>query len=270
MSSYLFIPGNNPGMIQSAHVFEAKGILFDLEDAVSKNDKDSARDLLFEFLKDSELDNVYIRINDIFEAGSMEIKRFDSTNIKGYMIPKASIKVMEEVKKYTTKELLPIIETPEAVLDMKEIGEFDNVTGMLLGGEDLTANMDIIRTESDVELKYARHKLVMVCAYLNIDSIDTPYTDTSNEEGLKEAAFESKQIGMRSRSSIHPNQVPIINDVFRPTEEEIEFANKVIRASELNASGVFSVDGKMVDLPIIIRAKNILKKAEFYENSKLV
>ncbi len=267
MSSYLFIPGNNPGMIQSAHVFEAKGIIFDLEDAVSKNDKDSARDLLFEFLRESDLDNVYIRINDIFEAGAEEIQKFDITNIKGYMVPKSSIEVMEEVKKYTSKELLPIIETPEAVLQMKEIGEFEHVTGLLLGGEDLTANMDIIRTESDVELKYARHKLVMVCAYLNIDSIDTPYTDTTNEEGLKEAAIESKMIGMRARSSIHPNQVPIINDVFRPSEEEIAFAKKVLKAAELNDSGVFSVDGKMVDLPIIIRAKNILKKAEFYENS---
>jgi citrate lyase subunit beta/citryl-CoA lyase len=267
MSSYLFIPGNNPGMIQSAHVFEAKGIIFDLEDAVSINDKDSARDLLFEFLKDSELDNVYIRINDIFEAGSAEIKRFDATNIKGYMVPKASISVMEEVRKHTTKDLLPIIETPEAVLTMKEVGEFEGVTGMLLGGEDLTANMDIIRSETDVELKYARHKLVMVCAYLNIDSIDTPYTDTNNDDGLEKAAVESKEIGMRARSSIHPNQVPVINQVFRPSPEEIAFAKKVIKASELNDTGVFSVDGKMVDLPIIIRAKNILKKAEFYENN---
>lgn len=267
MSSYLFIPGNNPGMIQSAHVFEAKGIIFDLEDAVSFNDKDSARDLLFEFLKESELNNVYIRINDIFIDGSDEIKRFDKLNIKGYMVPKASIEVMKEVKKYTEKELLPIIETPEAVLTMKEVGEFSNVVGMLLGGEDLTANMEIIRTESDVELKYARHKLVMVCAYLNIDSIDTPFTDTMNETGLENAAKESKEIGMRARSSIHPNQVPIINDVFKPSASEIEFAKKVLKASELNDTGVFSVDGKMVDLPIIIRAKNILKKAEFYENN---
>ncbi len=267
MSSYLFIPGNNPGMIQSAHVFEAKGIIFDLEDAVSLNDKDSARDLLFEFLKDSKLPNVYIRINDIYIDGKDEITRFDKLNIKGYMIPKASVNVMTEVKKYTNKELLPIIETPEAVLTMKEVGEFSNVVGMLIGGEDLTANMDIIRTESDVELKYARHKLVMVCAYLDIDSIDTPYTDTLNEAGLKKAATESKEIGMRARSSIHPNQVPIINEVFRPSDSEIEFAQKVIKASKLNDTGVFSVDGKMVDLPIIIRAKNILKKAEYYENN---
>jgi citrate lyase subunit beta/citryl-CoA lyase len=243
MSSYLFIPGNNPGMIQNAHVFEAKGIIFDLEDAVSKQDKDSARDLLFEFLKESDLDNVYIRINDIFEDGADEIKRFDVTNIKGYMVPKASVDVMEEVKKFTKIDLLPIIETPAAVLEMKEIGAFDAVTGLLLGGEDLTANMDIIRTETDVELKYARHKLVMVCAALGIDSIDTPFTDTNNEDGLKEAATESKMIGMRARSSIHPNQVPVINDIFRPTEEEILFAKKVLKAAELNDSGVFSVDG---------------------------
>jgi citrate lyase subunit beta/citryl-CoA lyase len=107
----------------------------------------------------------------------------------------------------------------------------------------------------------------MVCAYLNIDSIDTPYTDTNNDDGLEKAAVESKEIGMRARSSIHPNQVPVINQVFRPSPEEIAFAKKVIKASELNDTGVFSVDGKMVDLPIIIRAKNILKKAEFYENN---
>ena len=107
----------------------------------------------------------------------------------------------------------------------------------------------------------------MVCAYLDIDSIDTPYTDTLNEDGLEKASIESKEIGMRARSSIHPNQVPIINEVFRPSDSEIEFAQKVIKASELNDTGVFSVDGKMVDLPIIIRAKNILKKAEFYENN---
>ncbi|XMB86318.1 CoA ester lyase [Mycoplasmatota bacterium WC44] len=267
MSSYLFVPGNNPGMIQSAHVFDAKGIIFDLEDAVSPQDKDSANDLLKSYLKTVAFNNIYIRINDIFELGKDEIIKFNDTGIKGYVVPKASVSVMNEVKKYTKLDLIPIVETPEGVLTMKEIGEFDNVVGMLLGGEDLATNIDAIRTESDVELLYARHKIVMVCAYLGIDSIDTPFTDTNNDETLEESVKYSKMIGMSARSSIHPNQIPIINDIYKPTLEEIEFATKVVKAAEVNDSGVFSVDGKMVDLPVIIRAKNILKKAKAYEKN---
>lgn len=264
MSSYLFVPGNNPGMVQSAQVFGASGIIYDLEDAVSIKDKDSARDLLKEYLKITMFENVYIRINDIFELGKEEINTFDHLAITGYVIPKASVDVMNEVKKYTNKLLIPIIETPEAVLTMKEIGEFENVSGMLLGGEDLATNIDVVRSEDDIELLYARHKLVMVCAYLGVDSIDTPFTDTDNDETLEESVKYSKAIGMSARSSIHPNQIPIINEIYKPTLEEIEFATKVIKAAEINDSGVFSVDGKMVDLPVIIRAKNILKKVKDY------
>jgi len=266
MSSYLFIPGNNPGMIQSAEVFSAKGIIFDLEDAVSIQDKDSAKDLLYEFFQTHKMDNAYIRVND-GELGKEEILLFNKGNILGYVIPKASIKNMEKVSKLTKKKLIPIIETPEGVLDMRYIASYKNVDGLLLGGEDLATNINVIRTEDDLELAYARHKLVMVCASLGIESIDTPYTDTQNDSGLKEATKYSKKIGMSARSSIHPNQVPIINDVYKPTPEEIEFAEKVVKASEINSSGVFSVDGQMVDLPVINRAKNILKKAKEYEKS---
>ncbi|QVK21130.1 CoA ester lyase [Mycoplasmatota bacterium] len=267
MSSYLFVPGNNPGMVQSAHVFDAKGVIFDLEDAVSVQDKDSAKDLLKAYLETAAFDNVYIRVNDIYDLGKNEIEEFNNFDISGYVIPKANTKVMSLVEKYTNKSLIPIIETPEAVLTMKEIGEFDNVTGMLLGGEDLATNIDVVRTLDDIELLYARHKLVMVCAYLGIDSIDTPFTDTDNDESLEESVKYSKMIGMSARSSIHPNQIPIINEIYKPTLEEIEFATKVVEAAKINDSGVFSVDGKMVDLPVIIRAKNILKKAKAYEKN---
>jgi len=264
MSSYLFVPGNNPGMIQSSSVFGAKAIIFDLEDAVSDLEKDRASGLLFEFLSSDCPKNAYIRINDVYQLGKNEIKRFDKLGVIGYVVPKASVEVLNEVKKHTKKNLIPIIETPEGVLNMREVGEVENVVGMLLGGEDLATSISVIRTEDDLELMYAKHKMVLITASLEIDSIDTPYTDTDAEESLEEAVRKSKALGMKSRSCIHPNQIAIINDVYKPTLKEIEFAKRIVKEAKINKLGAFSVDGKMVDKPVIISAENILEKAKEY------
>ncbi|MFA7423347.1 MAG: HpcH/HpaI aldolase/citrate lyase family protein, partial [Acholeplasmataceae bacterium] len=92
---------------------------------------------------------------------------------------------------------------------------------------------------------------------------DTPYTDVNNINGLKQDTFNAKNIGMNAKACIHPNQIDTINEIFMPTQEEIDFARKIMIAKEkadLDGLGAFSVDGKMIDQPIILRAKHILEK----------
>jgi len=108
----------------------------------------------------------------------------------------------------------------------------------------------------------------MLAKRKKIDAIDTPFTDTKDEQGLSKDCETAKMFGMNAKTAIHPNQVSIINDVFSPSEKNIAWAKRVIEAkkkAEASGLAVFSLDGKMIDKPIIDRAINILKKAEKFQ-----
>ena len=118
------------------------------------------------------------------------------------------------------------------------------------------------------EILYARQSLVMACSAYKIDSIDTPFTDTNDNDGLKIDCEFANSIGFTSKSAIHPNQVMVINNTFVPSKDKIEWALRVETANAealKKGLGVFSLDGKMVDKPIIERANKILKKAKAYK-----
>lgn len=276
------MPGNNPAMLQNSDVFEADAVIYDLEDAVSVTEKDSARKLVAEFLRSQKSlpMEVVVRINGLdTDYYQDDLKAIVSDKMDTIMLPKADYEFLVqldklladiETQKGLTKKIkvIPIIELAKSVLEIEKIVTAPRVDGVLLGAEDLSSDMDVIRTKKGDEILYARQRLVMACSAFKIDSIDTPFTDTNDNEGLKTDCEFACSIGFTSKSAIHPNQVGVINKTFVPTKEKIEWALRVETANAealKKGLGVFSLDGKMVDKPVIERANKILKKAKAYK-----
>ena len=275
--SLLFIPANNPGMLQNSNVFKADCVIFDLEDAVSVDQKDSARILLKNFLNTFKLDlEVIIRINDLDTPYFMDdLETILSSKVHTIMLPKANVghlkkldeilRTFEKSKKLNKKiAVIPIIELAASVMEVDKIVHCPRVNGVLLGAEDLSSDMEFERTLIGDEILYPRAKIAYACKAASIDAIDTPFTDVHNIDGFLADCLRAKNLGMNAKSAIHPNQISIINKTFSPTKRQIEVALKIELAAKSN-KGVFSLDGKMVDKPIIERSKKILEKARKYD-----
>lgn len=271
--SLLFIPANNPGMLQNADVFEADAVIFDLEDAVHITEKDASRDLLASFLKLVKLDQIEIivRVNEI-----SDLDEVINEKINTILLPEATLETLVLLdkkltvleKKYKFKKeigVIALIESPDSVMNVYQISKQPRVNGLLLGAEDLSTYLGVKRTLEAREIEFARSMVIFAAKASHIDAIDTPFTDTNDLDSLKKDVISGKSLGMTAKACIHPNQIDTVNRLFLPSAEEIEHAKKILLAKEIadrDGLGAFSVDGKMVDKPIIARAQKII------ENSK--
>ncbi|SEF85281.1 citrate lyase subunit beta / citryl-CoA lyase [Caloramator fervidus] len=279
--SMLFIPGNNPSMIQNSPFLGADSIILDLEDAVSLDEKDSARCLVRNALLSLDFNGCekVVRINSISSGfGYDDIDAIARIKPDAFLIPKATEDDIEEIDSLISTiereegfklgciKLIPLIETAFGVEDVFNIIKSSKrIVAVLLGAEDLTADMGIKRTKEGEEIFYARSRIASVCAALKVDAIDTPFTDVNDFEGLRKDAEKAKLIGMSGKAAINPRQIDVINEVFSPSFDDINWAKRVIEAYEkakMEGKGVFALDGKMVDAPILLRAKNIIEKAK--------
>jgi len=269
----LFMPGNNPGMLQDAAVLGADSIILDLEDAVSLTEKDSARILVREAIKtiDYSQVEVVVRVNPLdTEFGPHDVEVIARVKPDALLIPKATEdqiqlvdKMLDQIERDEGYEagsikLIALIETAlglETIYNVIKASK--RVVGVLLGGEDLTADLGIKRTKEGEEIFYARNKVAIACRALKVDSIDTPFTDTLDDEGLAKDTAKAKSLGLTGKSAINPRQIEIIHSVFAPTDAELKHALRVLEAmseAEKEGKGVCSLDGKMIDAPIINRA----------------
>ena len=269
-------------MLQNCDVFDSDAVIIDLEDAVSVTEKDAARALVSEFLNamaEQPPMELIIRINGLdTEYYPADLEAVVSDKIDTIMLPKATVEYLEkldkllseiEKKKRMSKKIgvVPIVELAISVLQIEEIVKCPRVNGVLLGAEDLSGDVGVMRTKKGNEILYPRMRLAYACAAYKIDAIDTPFTDTNDNDALTEDCLFVNNLGFNAKAAIHPNQVPVINSVFVPAQKSIEWALRVeeaARQASLKGLGVFSLDGKMVDKPVIQRAENIIKKARKY------
>ncbi len=278
--SMLFMPGNNPGMLQTAVVFGADSIILDLEDAVALTEKDAARVLVREALKVNDYSSVEVsvRINPLSTPFADEdIDVIARLKPDAILLPKAvpeDVKILDEkLSKIEEEEgfekgsikIHCLVETTCGVETVAEtIKTSSRIVAVLLGGEDLAADLAVKRTYDSEELFYARTRIVNVCRALKIDAIDTPFTDTNDYEGLIADTEKAKRLGFSGKLSINPRQIDTIHEVYSPSEADINYALRVMYAkdeAEKEGLGVFSLDGKMVDLPVISRANQTLEVA---------
>ncbi len=267
--SYLFIPGNVPRMLTNADVFEADALIIDWEDAIHANEKDEARELTTAYLESHRPEDtlVYVRINS--EAGLIEkdIEALRESTIDGVCLPKASSSVLARYEElFSDKDPYPVIalvETPTAFFELDRIAAHEHVFALFLGGEDFRTAIRAQRTENDEEILLARSMVVLAARAQDVTAVDTPFTSLQ-EEGLAADCLRAKALGFDAKSAIHPDQVATINRTFSPSEKEIRNALRIVKRHEEEESMRFSLDGKMVDKPVIERAKSLLEKARLY------
>lgn len=274
----LFIPGNNPSMILNGDVFGSDSIIYDLEDAVSPGEKDSARILVRNILSRGKFNNVerVIRINSLnTEFWKKDIDEILPIGIDAILLPKSEKKediyaveayikeVGEKLNIDTSKvSIIPLIESALGVENAFEIGKSSKkISALFLGAEDLTASLGAKRTKKGDEIFYSRSRLVVAGRAAGIDIIDTPFTDVNDDEGLKIDAKFAKDLGFTGKSVISPRHIDAVNEVFTPSLEDYEYAKRVlytIEKAEKEGKGVVALDGKMIDAPIVNRAKQVI------------
>lgn len=272
--SMLFIPGNNAGMLQNGGVFGADSVILDLEDAVSPGEKDAARLLVSCALRcvdfgDSEK---IIRINPLDTFGYEDIKMIVPCKPDALLIPKVQcaddirtvvdMVAREERQAQEPVKLIALLETPRGIAEAYSIAQADErVVALALGAEDYTAALGAKRTKEGAEIFTARNIVANAAAAADIQAIDTPYTDVNDEEGLVEDTVMAQRLGFKGKLVINPRQIDVVHSIFNPSEEDISWANQVVWAIErakAEGSGVASLNGKMVDAPVVARAERIL------------
>ena len=277
----MFLPGNNPSMITDAHIYGPDSVMIDLEDATSVTQKDAARFLVSEALKaiDYKTTERVVRINGLDTPfGVDDIRAVVKAGVDVIRLPKTDTpddiiavdKLITEVEKEIGREgqtlMMAAIESARGVLNAKEIAlASPRMMGIALGAEDYVTNLKTSRSKHGWELYYAREAIVLAARNAGIYCFDTVYSDVNNMEGFKQEVQFIKDLGFDGKSCIHPKQVRAVHEIYTPTPKEIEKALRVIngaKEAEAKGSGVISVDGKMVDAPIIARAYRVLELAK--------
>lgn len=278
----MFVPGSNPGMVKDAHIYGSDSIMFDLEDSVSLMEKDAARLIVFNALKsiDYEGTETVVRINALDSPYGLEdleaIVRAQPDVIRLPKTEKAEdvIEVEREIARIEKEAGIPVgktkmmaaIESALGVLNAYSIAKSsDRLMGVALGAEDFVTNMKTTRSPEGIELLAARSQILLATRAAGICAFDTVFSDVNNEEGFIKEVELIKQLGFDGKSVINPRQIAPVNKIYTPSEKEIKKSIRIINASEeakKRGSGVVSLNGKMVDKPIIERAQRALMLAE--------
>ncbi len=280
MRTLLYIPGNNPGMINSCGIYDVDCIVFDLEDSVPIAEKDSARILIRNSLNKKDLlfpkRKLMVRINHLETGyGKNDIETMISAGCNLLRIPKIeSVQDINDVEKIIRTEekknnlpensvkIIAILETVKGVSNVESIASSSKrLLGLTLGAEDFTRDMGTERSREGNELNFARGKILLAAKNNGILAIDTVFSDVADPEGLENETKKIKQLGFDGKSIIHPSQAEIIHKIFTPTVKDIDHAVRVeiaMKEAEAKGSAAVAVDGKMVDTPVLKKAKRVL------------
>ncbi|PQP79749.1 citrate lyase subunit beta [Candidatus Phytoplasma phoenicium] len=275
----LFVPGNTPSLFKDIIFYKPDTVMFDLEDSISFEQKDAARQLtcrMINYFGYEKFDiETAVRINHwntSFYSQDLEAV----VNSKAQMIRLPKIETKEEIwkvvqdiekieKSIQRKDKIVLfcaIESAKGVLNAIEIAQASNrVVGIALGGVDYLFDLQATRTEQRHELLFARQMLVHAARAAKIDVFDCIYGKVRDLVGLEKETKFAKELGFSGKSAIHPSQLDIIKKVFAPTTEEIENALKIINAYQIHlqkGQGVFTIDGQMIDLPFVEHARKLL------------
>ncbi|MDO5040825.1 MAG: aldolase/citrate lyase family protein [Peptoniphilus sp.] len=279
--SLLYVPGTNPKNMIAAQFYGADCIILDLEDSVSINQKDSARNLVFNFLRKERITDTefIVRVNEINSENGYEdlramvlaqpdIIRFPKIERKED-VEKADSILTELEKEYRLEEgttkIIAGIENFIGVNNAIEIAKASKRTiAISIGGEDYTTSIGAERTREGTELFYGRNMVLMAARLAGIQVFDTVFTNFRDDEGLRADTENIKNLGFDGKYLIHPNQVEIVNSVFTPNEKQIEKAIgilEIIEKAEKDEKGVIKYENEMIDAPIVTRAMKTLQRA---------
>ncbi len=277
----MFIPGNNPGMVKDAYIYGCDSIMFDLEDSVAVTEKDAARSLVYHALTtidygDKEL---VVRVNALdTNEGIADLEAMVRAGVHVIRLPKtetaSDVVLCDEQltriegdigKPIGSTAMMAAIESASGVLNAAAIASASKrLIGIALGAEDYVTNLKTNRSADGVELLFARSMILHAARVAGIAALDTVYSDVNNEEGFRAEVALIKQLGFDGKSIINPRQIAPVVELYTPTAKEIEKALAIMQAIEeanRKGSGVISLNGKMIDRPIVLRAQRVLDLA---------
>lgn len=278
--SLLFVPADSERKLEKSIDLPADALVFDLEDSVLPARKPIARDMLKAFLPTySGSGQPWVRVNDL-ESGELlndlaaivplapagivlpKIRGPEDLDLVGHWLDMAEC--MAGIEQGSTQIIAVATETPEAVLRMADLIKVrrPRLLGLIWGAEDLSSAIgaDDPRTATGAwrqTYEYARIQALLAAHALGIQAIDTVYVDFRNPQGCEANCRDASYDGFTGKVAIHPSQVPLINEAFSPTPEQIAYAKQVVAAFE-QGEGAVSLDGKMLDIPHLKSARKVL------------
>ncbi len=273
MRSLLFVPGDRPDRMMKALASGADAVILDLEDAVAPAAKADARKAVAAFLKAHPARNLWVRINPLDGAeADKDLSAILPAHPDGIVLPKAEggASVTELARRLTslgnaTAQILAIAtETPAAMFQLGSYGGVKRLAGLTWGAEDLPAAIGAATSrEADGRFtppyELARSLCLFGAAAAGVAPIETVYPAFKDHDGLAAYAARARRDGFTGMMAIHPDQVPIINDAFTPSEAEIAHARAVVAAfAAETGAGALALDGRMIDRPHLVQAQRLL------------
>lgn len=279
--SMLFVPGANAAMCSTSFVYKPDVVMFDLEDSVALREKDAARFLVHNALRHPlyrEMETV-VRVNpldtpfghDDLEAviwgGANAVRMPKTDSAEDVAAMDAAITRMEAEcgRAAGSVRMLAAIESANGVLNARAIAfASPRLIGIALGAEDYVRDLKTRRSPEGTELLFARCAILQAARAAGVAAFDTVFSDANDEEGFIREAEHVKQLGFDGKSLINPRQIELLHAVYAPDRQEVDHAKAVIEAAgeaERRGLGVVSLNGKMIDAPIVERARHVLRMA---------
>ncbi|CAM1379509.1 aldolase/citrate lyase family protein [Fretibacterium fastidiosum] len=278
----LFMNAQRPGLIKDAYVYGADSIMLDLEDAVAENQKDSARFSLYHALKEVDYGDteVIVRINGLDTPHWREdVRVCVAGGADGLRIAKTEsaqdVRAVEEATLAAEREfgveegrtlLMAAIESPKGVLNAYEICTASpRLFGVAISGGDYRKCMQVKVVPGGIEMLAARGHLLIAARAAGVQCFDTVFTNLDDDEGFRAEVQQNKDMGFDGKSLINPRQISIVHEMLAPTQREIADAEKIVRAFRENADkgvGVFTINGKMVDVAFVPGAERVIRLAK--------
>ncbi|KAB1458361.1 citrate (pro-3S)-lyase subunit beta [Vibrio panuliri] len=280
--SMLFVPGSNAAMLSTSFIYDADAIMFDLEDSVSVREKDTARMLVYNALQHPFYDNIetVVRVNSLeTEYGRADVMAMVKAGVNVIRLAKTDTlqdvvdmemmiehAEMEFGRELGSTKMLAAIESAMGINNAVAIANGSSrLIGIALGAEDYVRDLRTQRSPEGIELLFARCSILQAARAAGIMAFDTVYSDSANEEGFLQEAQLIHGLGFDGKSLINPRQIELLHNVFAPSQADVDHAIAVIEAAEegeRQGTGVVSLNGKMVDGPIIERARLTLERAK--------
>ncbi len=278
--SALYMPGSNERALEKVKTLSADLFIFDFEDAVSPENKEKARSLVANVLTNKKAEygqkKVITRVNSIdTEWGRRDLEALKNSETDGILFPK--VNEVDDVKKIRKEissknisdktEIWIMVETPKCVINLQSIlAEFNGLSGIILGTNDLAKDLGLPKQENRFGLIHSLANTVLVAKAYGVFCLDGVFNNIGDDFGLSKELLEGKRLGYDGKTLIHPSQIEKANQIFTPSDEEIELAKKYIDAftkSDNEGKGVITVDGVLVEELHVQQAQAILEKIKF-------
>lgn len=266
----LFVPADRPDFFDKALSSGADSLIFDLEDAVAGKMKEKSRKTIAEYFKGKKADHpeIAVRINPLSTPwGHEDLKVvLSSSFVTTILVPKAEpgvIREIEELLGSAPVNIICLIETARGLqLAYETALASEKIGALMLGAEDLALEMNLKRTAGGEEIAFARQVVTLAAYAARVQPVDTPYLQVSDLEGLRLDTGNALNAGFTAKAAISPRQVPVIREAFKPGQDDLDQALKIVQAAEQaenSGKGIITLDGYMIDEPVLSRARQILR-----------